>query len=90
MRACVRACAHANVHSLFDILLNYHYQNVYKKAVIIFLPDRNVHYNMSSFNESVGLGYLKTHAIEFVKYPCRYNWGAGRGLAPWQGDFLTF
>lgn len=25
---------------------------------------------MSSFNESVGLGYLKTHAIEFVKYPC--------------------
>ena len=24
---------------------------------------------MSSFNESVGLGYLKTHAIEFVKYP---------------------
>lgn len=24
---------------------------------------------MSSFNESVGLGYLKTNAIEFVKYP---------------------
>ncbi len=24
---------------------------------------------MSSFNESAGLGYLKTAAIEFVKYP---------------------
>lgn len=24
---------------------------------------------MSSFNESVGLGYLKTNALEFVKYP---------------------
>uniref|UniRef100_A0A8C2P129 Phosphoinositide phospholipase C n=1 Tax=Capra hircus TaxID=9925 RepID=A0A8C2P129_CAPHI len=30
--------------------------------------ERNIHYNMSSFNESVGLGYLKTHAIEFVNY----------------------
>jgi len=25
---------------------------------------------MSSFNESAGLGLLKTDAIEFVKYPC--------------------
>jgi hypothetical protein len=24
---------------------------------------------MSSFNEPTGLGYLKTDAIEFVKYP---------------------
>lgn len=31
--------------------------------------ERNIHHNMSSFNESVGLGYLKTNAIEFVKYP---------------------
>uniref|UniRef100_A0A8B9RRA3 Phosphoinositide phospholipase C n=1 Tax=Accipiter nisus TaxID=211598 RepID=A0A8B9RRA3_9AVES len=30
--------------------------------------ERNIHHNMSSFNESVGLGYLKTHAIEFVNY----------------------
>uniref|UniRef100_A0A8C1UIY1 Phosphoinositide phospholipase C n=1 Tax=Cyprinus carpio TaxID=7962 RepID=A0A8C1UIY1_CYPCA len=29
---------------------------------------RNIHHNMSSFNESVGLGYLKTNAIEFVNY----------------------
>uniref|UniRef100_A0A8C7W709 Phosphoinositide phospholipase C n=1 Tax=Oncorhynchus mykiss TaxID=8022 RepID=A0A8C7W709_ONCMY len=30
--------------------------------------ERNIHHNMSSFNESVGLGYLKTNAIEFVNY----------------------
>lgn len=36
------------------------------------LLERNIHHNMSSFNESVGLGYLKTNAIEFVKYPL--NW----------------
>lgn len=24
---------------------------------------------MSSFNENTGLGYLKTQAVEFVKYP---------------------
>lgn len=35
----------------------------------LFFLERNIHHNMSSFNESVGLGYLKTHAIEFVKYP---------------------
>ena len=28
-----------------------------------------MHYHMSSFNESAGLGLLKTDAIEFVKYP---------------------
>lgn len=38
-------------------------------AYLLFSTERNIHYNMSSFNESVGLGYLKTHAIEFVKYP---------------------
>ena len=38
-------------------------------ASLFFFTERNIHYNMSSFNESVGLGYLKTHAIEFVKYP---------------------
>jgi len=29
-----------------------------------------MHFHMSSFNESSGLGLLKTDAIEFVKYPC--------------------
>lgn len=37
--------------------------------LIFYLLERNIHHNMSSFNESVGLGYLKTNAIEFVKYP---------------------
>lgn len=36
---------------------------------LLCLSERNIHHNMSSFNESVGLGYLKTNAIEFVKYP---------------------
>uniref|UniRef100_A0A8C5SN46 Phosphoinositide phospholipase C n=1 Tax=Laticauda laticaudata TaxID=8630 RepID=A0A8C5SN46_LATLA len=35
---------------------------------MVFFLEHNIHYNMSSFNESVGLGYLKTHAIEFVNY----------------------
>ena len=33
------------------------------------VTDNNIHHNMSSFNETVGLGLLKTSAIEFVKYP---------------------
>lgn len=50
-------------------------------ASLLSFTERNIHYNMSSFNESVGLGYLKTHAIEFVKYP--YGKGVWRtfGLA---------
>jgi len=32
------------------------------------LAEKNVHYNMSSFNESVALGYLKQAATELVKY----------------------
>jgi len=32
--------------------------------------EKNIYYQMSSFNESVGLGLMKTDAIEFVKYPC--------------------
>lgn len=38
-------------------------------SAIVSVSERNIHHNMSSFNESVGLGYLKTNAIEFVKYP---------------------
>lgn len=36
-------------------------------------PEKNIHHNMSSFNESVALGYLRTNAIEFVKYPLVYS-----------------
>lgn len=40
-----------------------------KISSVGFFSEKNIHHNMSSFNESVGLGYLKTNAIEFVKYP---------------------
>ena len=30
--------------------------------------EKNIHHNMSSFAETTGLNYLKTHAIEFVNY----------------------
>ncbi|GFY66746.1 phosphoinositide phospholipase C [Trichonephila inaurata madagascariensis] len=31
--------------------------------------EKNIHHNMSSFAETAALGYLKSQAIEFVKYP---------------------
>ncbi len=55
-------------HYLFGII----YINIlmiYECLLCCFISERNIHHNMSSFNESVGLGYLKTNAIEFVKYP---------------------
>jgi len=42
----------------------------------MFWIDKNIYYQMSSFNESVGLGLLKTDAIEFVKYPCIFSFVA--------------
>jgi hypothetical protein len=41
--------------------------------VIVLLADRCMYFHMSSFNENVGLGYLKTQATEFVKYPCAHT-----------------
>lgn len=38
-------------------------------AFATLFSERGIHYHMSSFNENTGLGYLKTQAIEFVKYP---------------------
>jgi len=35
---------------------------------VCFWAEKNIYYQMSSFNESAGLGLLKTDAIEFVKY----------------------
>lgn len=37
------------------------------------ISERNIHYHMSSFNENTGLGYLKTQAIELVKYPFQHH-----------------
>jgi len=45
---------------LFDYILS---------IVLICAADKNIHFHMSSFNESVALGCLKQAPIEFVKYP---------------------
>lgn len=34
----------------------------------MYLLEKNIHHNMSSFAENTGLGYLKSQAIEFVNY----------------------
>jgi len=36
------------------------------------LTEKNICHNMSSFNESVALGYLKQAATELVKYACNF------------------
>lgn len=33
-----------------------------------YFSEKNIHHNMSSFSEPVGLNYLKTQAIDFVNY----------------------
>nr|XP_034965979.1 1-phosphatidylinositol 4,5-bisphosphate phosphodiesterase beta-4 isoform X2 [Zootoca vivipara] len=58
--------ATTNIHPYLSTLINY--AQPVKFQGFHVAEERNVHYNMSSFNESVGLGYLKTHAIEFVNY----------------------
>lgn len=46
--------------------------NTYKLSQIMqwcsSTAGNNIHYNMSSFVETAGLGYLKSQAIEFVNY----------------------
>lgn len=37
-------------------------------SFFFYSAEKNLHFQMSSFNESAGLGLLKTDAIEFVKY----------------------
>ncbi|KAM3853602.1 1-phosphatidylinositol 4,5-bisphosphate phosphodiesterase beta-4 isoform 1-T8 [Vipera latastei] len=58
--------ATTNIHPYLSTLINY--AQPVKFQGFSVAEERNIHYNMSSFNESVGLGYLKTHAIEFVNY----------------------
>ncbi|KAH0621877.1 hypothetical protein JD844_023585 [Phrynosoma platyrhinos] len=58
--------ATTNIHPYLSALINY--AQPVKFQGFHVAEERNIHYNMSSFNESVGLGYLKTHAIEFVNY----------------------
>ncbi|XP_056423820.1 1-phosphatidylinositol 4,5-bisphosphate phosphodiesterase beta-4 isoform X2 [Hyla sarda] len=58
--------ATTNIHPFLSTMINY--AQPVKFQGFKLAEDRNIHFNMSSFNESVGLGYLKTHAIEFVNY----------------------
>ncbi|KAM9317409.1 1-phosphatidylinositol 4,5-bisphosphate phosphodiesterase beta-4 [Gastrophryne carolinensis] len=58
--------ATTNIHPFLSVLINYVQPVKFQSFKVA--EDKNIHFNMSSFNESVGLGYLKTHAIEFVNY----------------------
>uniref|UniRef100_A0A3Q1FGT8 1-phosphatidylinositol 4,5-bisphosphate phosphodiesterase n=1 Tax=Acanthochromis polyacanthus TaxID=80966 RepID=A0A3Q1FGT8_9TELE len=58
--------ATTNIHPYLSAMVNY--AQPVKFQSFDMAEERNIHHNMSSFNESVGLGYLKTNAIEFVNY----------------------
>lgn len=58
--------ATTNIHPLLSSMVNY--AQPVKFQSFDHAEEKNIHHNMSSFNESVGLGYLKTNAIEFVNY----------------------
>ncbi|XP_075452136.1 1-phosphatidylinositol 4,5-bisphosphate phosphodiesterase beta-4 isoform X1 [Ascaphus truei] len=58
--------ATTNIHPYLSTMINYAQPVKFQGFKVA--EERSIHYNMSSFNESVGLGYLKTHAIEFVNY----------------------
>nr|CFW94238.1 Eka-phospholipase C 1 protein [Euperipatoides kanangrensis] len=58
--------ATTNIHPFLSSLVNY--AQPVKFIGFDVAEQRNVHHNMSSFNESAGLGYLKTSCIEFVNY----------------------
>uniref|UniRef100_A0A3Q3WAG2 1-phosphatidylinositol 4,5-bisphosphate phosphodiesterase n=1 Tax=Mola mola TaxID=94237 RepID=A0A3Q3WAG2_MOLML len=58
--------ATTNIHPYLSSMVNYAQPVKFQSFDVA--EERNVHHNMSSFNESVGLGYLKTNAIEFVNY----------------------
>ncbi|MBN3271977.1 PLCB4 phosphodiesterase, partial [Polyodon spathula] len=58
--------ATTNIHPYLSAMVNY--AQPVKFQGFDVAEGKNIHHNMSSFNESVGLGYLKTNAIEFVNY----------------------
>ncbi|XP_064196852.1 1-phosphatidylinositol 4,5-bisphosphate phosphodiesterase beta-4-like isoform X2 [Anguilla rostrata] len=58
--------ATTNIHPYLSAMVNYAQPVKFQSFEVA--EERNVHHNMSSFNESVGLGYLKTNALEFVNY----------------------
>ncbi|KAJ8355430.1 hypothetical protein SKAU_G00182240 [Synaphobranchus kaupii] len=58
--------ATTNIHPYLSSMVNYAQPVKFQSFDVA--EERNIHHNMSSFNESVGLGYLKTNALEFVNY----------------------
>ncbi|EEB13261.1 1-phosphatidylinositol-4,5-bisphosphate phosphodiesterase, putative [Pediculus humanus corporis] len=55
-----------NVHPWLSSMVNY--AQPIKFQGFDVADKNNIHYNMSSFVETAGLGYLKSQAIEFVNY----------------------
>ncbi|XP_014674680.1 PREDICTED: 1-phosphatidylinositol 4,5-bisphosphate phosphodiesterase beta-4-like [Priapulus caudatus] len=58
--------ATTNIHPLLSSFVNY--AQPVKFQGFDIAEEKNISYNMSSFNESTGLGLLKTSCIEFVNY----------------------
>jgi phosphatidylinositol phospholipase C, beta len=54
-----------NIHPLLSSLVNY--THPVKFQGFQHAKQKNIYYHMSSFNENVALGYLRSDAIEFVK-----------------------
>ncbi|KAI4464026.1 phosphoinositide-specific phospholipase c family protein [Holotrichia oblita] len=55
-----------NVHPWLSSMVNY--AQPVKFQSFDYAEEKNIHHNMSSFSEPVGLNYLKTQAIDFVNY----------------------
>ncbi|CAJ0579286.1 unnamed protein product, partial [Mesorhabditis spiculigera] len=58
--------ATTNIHPLLSSLVNY--THPVKFSGFDVAEQNNLHFHMSSFSESTGLGYLKSFAPEFVNY----------------------
>lgn len=58
--------ATTSVHPFLSAMVNYAQPVKFQGFDDAF--KKNIHYMMSSFSETTGLGYLKTQAIEFVNY----------------------
>lgn len=58
--------ATTNIHPYLSAMVNYAQPVKFQSFDVA--EEKNIYHNMSSFNEPVGLGYLKTNAIEFVNY----------------------
>ncbi|KAK1795568.1 hypothetical protein P4O66_001064 [Electrophorus voltai] len=58
--------ATTNIHPYLSAMVNYAQPVKFQSFEIA--EEKNIYHHMSSFNESVGLGYLKTNALEFVNY----------------------